>query len=101
MAEYNTGILQHAVFHLPNYNEGYTTDDNARALVLAVLLDRLTRRDGLTDIPSFISRCLAFVWHAFNPKATIDFGISLVLTEGGWENSVSEDNDGRALWSLG
>jgi hypothetical protein len=42
----NTGILQHAVFHLPNYNEGYTTDDNARALVLAVLLDRLMRSDA-------------------------------------------------------
>src|SRR6185312_11064418 len=29
----DTGILQHAIFSLPNCLEGYTTDDNARALV--------------------------------------------------------------------
>ena len=26
-----TGMLQHALFTVPNYSEGYTTDDNARA----------------------------------------------------------------------
>ncbi|MBI5186875.1 MAG: hypothetical protein HZA01_14280 [Nitrospinae bacterium] len=25
----DTGILQHAIFIIPNYCEGYTTDDNA------------------------------------------------------------------------
>ena len=28
----DTGILQHAIFSVPNTSEGYTTDDNARAL---------------------------------------------------------------------
>src|SRR5437588_490621 len=37
----DTGILQHAIFTVPNYGEGYTTDDNARALVLAVHCGRL------------------------------------------------------------
>src|SRR5437588_5629097 len=32
----DTGLLQHATFTVPNYAEGYTTDDNARALVVAV-----------------------------------------------------------------
>src|SRR4030043_252173 len=31
-----TGILQHAFFTVPNYGEGYTTDDNARALMVSV-----------------------------------------------------------------
>jgi hypothetical protein len=35
----DTGILQHAIFTVPNYREGYTTDDNARALILTVLLN--------------------------------------------------------------
>ena len=26
-----TGILQHAIFTVPNYHEGYSTDDNARS----------------------------------------------------------------------
>src|SRR5271168_1239561 len=34
----DTGILQHAIFTIPNRREGYTTDDNARALILSVLL---------------------------------------------------------------
>ena len=35
----DTGILQHAIFSVPNTREGYTTDDNARALVVSTLLD--------------------------------------------------------------
>src|ERR1700678_768170 len=37
----DTGMLQHAIFTIPNRSEGYTTDDNARALILAVLLKQL------------------------------------------------------------
>ena len=31
-----TGMLQHAVFAIPNHHEGYTTDDNARALIVSI-----------------------------------------------------------------
>ena len=31
-----TGIIQHAIFSIPNRKTGYTTDDNARALVVAL-----------------------------------------------------------------
>src|SRR6266478_2590694 len=37
----DTGMLQHAIFTIPNRAEGYTTDDNARALILAVVLGQL------------------------------------------------------------
>jgi len=37
----STGILEHAVFNVPNYPEGYSTDDNARALIVAILLEEL------------------------------------------------------------
>src|SRR5512133_1578139 len=32
----HTGLLQHAVYSVPNYREGYATDDNARALIVAI-----------------------------------------------------------------
>src|SRR3954469_23753144 len=32
----DTGIIQHALFNIPNRKEGYCIDDNARALLLAV-----------------------------------------------------------------
>ena len=37
----STGVFQHAVFSIPNFSEGYCTDDNARAFILAVLLGEL------------------------------------------------------------
>src|SRR6202521_1362116 len=41
----DVGMLQHAIFTIPNCGEGYTTDDNARALILTVLLEQLGK-DG-------------------------------------------------------
>jgi hypothetical protein len=93
------GIFQHAVFNLPNYSEGYTTDDNARALVLALLLDQLDG-DYYVDMQALASRYLAFIWYAFN-KEKGRFRNFLAF-EGGWLEEVgSEDSHGRALWSLG
>ena len=37
----STGVFQHAAFAVPNFSEGYCSDDNARALILAVLLGEL------------------------------------------------------------
>ena len=56
----DTGMLQHAIFTIPNRAEGYTTDDNARALIFAVLLrqagnDRI-RQSGLAVPVSGIPR---------------------------------------------
>ena len=47
----DTGMLQHAIFTIPNRAEGYTTDDNARALIFSVLLDQLGMDRVHTDQP--------------------------------------------------
>jgi len=39
----STGIFQHAIFSNPEFSEGYCTDDNARAFILAVLLSELEK----------------------------------------------------------
>ncbi len=95
----NTGIFQHAIFHLPNYNEGYSTDDNARALILTLLLDRLDS-NGYADISGLSSRYLAFIWHAFNVDKG-RFRNFLGFNRCWLEEVGSEDCHGRALWSLG
>ncbi|HEY5814191.1 MAG TPA: glycosyltransferase family 4 protein, partial [Terrimicrobiaceae bacterium] len=50
----DTGILQHAVYTLPNYEHGYCTDDNARALILTMLLEdfeeRFPERNRLSSV---------------------------------------------------
>ena len=95
----DTGIVEHAVFAVPNYPEGYTTDDNARALIVAVLLEQLGMVEpaGMRDL-SF--RYLAFLWLAFDP-ATRRFRNSLSYARQWHETPGSEDSHGRALWGLG
>jgi hypothetical protein len=60
----DTGMLQHAAFSIPRYEDGYCLDDTARALLLMTLLD-----DAGSDDPAVVralaSRYLAFVRHAF------------------------------------
>jgi glycosyltransferase involved in cell wall biosynthesis len=56
-----TGMFQHAVMAVPNLTEGYTTDDNARALHLAVLADQDPHA------PVIVRLTLSFLHHALNP----------------------------------
>lgn len=91
-----TGILQHAIFTVPNYSEGYTTDDNARALIVSVMLEEL----GHTDATELASRYLAFVWHAFNIESG-RFRNFMDYRRCWLEERGSDDSHGRALWALG
>ena len=95
----HTGLLEHAVFVVPNYPEGYSTDDNARALIVAILLESFGAGvpRGSADLAS---RYLAFLWLAFDP-ATKRFRNCLSYERQWQEPEGSEDSHGRALWGLG
>jgi len=94
-----TGMIQHAKYNVPNYREGYATDDNARALVLAVLLEESTECSTET-VRSLAARYLSFVHHAFNTK-TGRFHTFLSYDRKWLDDVGSEDAHGRALWGLG
>jgi glycosyltransferase involved in cell wall biosynthesis len=109
----DTGMLQHAIFTIPNRAEGYTTDDNARALIFTVLLDQLDidhpRLDqaGMnvaerveSSNPDWAFRYLAFLEHAFNSDKK-RFRNFLSYNHRWMEDQGSEDSHGRALWALG
>src|ERR1035437_8533619 len=96
----DTGMLQHAIFSVPNIREGYTTDDNARALVLSTLLDESIAYDGKGEHPNLSRRYLAFLWLAFHSD-TGRFRNFLGYDRKWLEEVGSEDSHGRALWSLG
>jgi glycosyltransferase involved in cell wall biosynthesis len=95
----HTGLLQHAVFSVPNYGEGYATDDNARALIVAMMMEELGMT-ALSESANLASRYLAFLWHAFNP-ASGRFRNFLSYERQWLETVGSEDSHGRALWGLG
>jgi len=96
----DTGILQHAIFSVPNASEGYTTDDNARALIVSVLLDEDPARECMQETSQLSGRYLAFLWLAFNTD-TGRFRNFLGYDRRWLEEFGSDDSHGRALWSLG
>ena len=96
----DTGMLQHAIFSVPNSQEGYTTDDNARALIVSTLLDEYPAHAGRLQYPNLSHRYLAFLRLAFH----IDTGRfrNFLGYDRKWLEDVgSDDSHGRALWSLG
>jgi glycosyltransferase involved in cell wall biosynthesis len=112
----DTGILQHAIFTIPNRGEGHTTDDNARALTFAVMLEGVGKESveeggvgneaqaaaekGGSRVADFSARYLSFLEHAFN-SAKGRFRNFLGYDRRWNEAEGSEDCHGRALWALG
>ncbi len=94
----STGVFQHAVFSVPNFSEGYCTDDNARAFILAVLLGELG--DDPERVRSLATTSAAFLHHAFDGK-TKRFHNHLSFGRQWLDKQGSEDSQGRALWALG
>lgn len=93
-----TGILQHAVFSLPDYGHGYCTDDNARALLLTTLM--ADQEKGFPELVPLAGTYAAFLNHAFD-KDSGRFRNFMSYGREWLEATGSEDSHGRALWALG
>jgi len=94
----STGIFQHASFTVPNFSEGYCTDDNARALVLALMLQKLGH--GSPQLGAQAATYAAFLNHAFDRK--LGRFRNFMSFDRRWLEEVgSEDCQGHALWALG
>jgi glycosyltransferase involved in cell wall biosynthesis len=93
------GLLQHAIYTIPNYDEGYSIDDNARALIAMTYLEELGF-DKTEKTNDLAARYLAFINYAFNPQEE-RFRNFLSFGREWLEEVGSEDSHGRALWALG
>jgi len=93
-----TGMFQHATHTIPNFAEGYCTDDNARALLLTVLLEELGQ--GGTQVHRLATTYAAFLQAAFD-RGRRRFRNFLDFDRRWLEEVGSEDCHGRALWALG
>lgn len=92
----DTGIVQHAVYGIPNLKEGYCLDDVSRALIMALM----SYRQNKNKI-------------AFNLSPIYLSFIHYMQTESGWfrnflsfdrkflDSEGSEDSFGRTIWALG
>lgn len=92
----DTGIIQHAKFGIPNLKEGYCLDDNARALIMALMAYKETKsRKALELCPVYLS----YIHYMQNDDGTfrnfLHFNRSFLGERG------SEDAFGRAIWAIG
>jgi len=95
-----TGIFQHAIFNVPNFHEGYCTDDNARAYILCTVLDEIGGQQTEENIGQLSSVYLAFLAAALNYD-TRRFRNFMSHGRLWLEEAGSEDSHGRALWAAG
>jgi hypothetical protein len=95
----STGIFQHAIFTVPNFAGGYCTDDNARALLLALMLQQ--SGNSSQRINERAATYAAFLNHAFD-RTSRRFR-NFMSFDRCWleEQAGSEDCHGHALWALG
>jgi glycosyltransferase involved in cell wall biosynthesis len=96
----DTGMLQHAIFSVPNTHEGYTTDDNARALIVSTHLADTVLPEQREEQLDLSRRYLSFLWLAFHSD-TGRFRNFLAYDRKWLEEVGSEDSHGRAIWALG
>jgi uncharacterized protein YyaL (SSP411 family) len=92
----DTGMFQHTRYNVPDLDKGYTTDDNARALIMAVML---YENKGQSEYLALVYRYLAFILHAQNENG--HFRNFMTYGRQFTENQGSEECFGRCIWALG
>jgi hypothetical protein len=93
----DTGIIQHAIFNIPNRKEGYCIDDNARALLLLVLAckDKQKHRELLPLLQVYLS----FIHYMQTDNGEFKNFMSYIKVSE--EERGSEDSFGRTIMALG
>jgi len=92
----DTGIIQHAIFSIPNRKEGYCIDDNSRALLLSVLAHKAeVPKADLPNLPVYLSYVHYMQTKSGEFKNFMDYTKVVV------EDRGSEDSFGRTIMALG
>lgn len=92
----DTGMVQHAKCSVPDPTHGYTTDDNARALIAAIgLWTKYGRKEHLDLAYRYLSFMLNAQTETGRYRNFMSYDRRFLEAEG------SEDCFGRCLWALG
>lgn len=92
----DTGIVEHANYSIPDLREGYSLDDNARAILLVAILREFgleSQYDQLADVYLRYIRLMQQPNGWFNNDLSFD---RRLLDDGG-----SPDSFGRTIWAMG
>lgn len=92
----DTGIVQHAKYGIPNLKEGYCLDDNARALIMALMAyEQNKSKEALDLLPIYLSYIQYMQMDDGNFRNFLSFRREYLDEVG------SEDSFGRTIWALG
>lgn len=92
----DTGIIQHAKFGIPNLKEGYCLDDNARALLVALMAYKQKKDPLALD---FMPVYLSYIHYMQREDGR--FRNFLSFNRNFLDEVGSEDSFGRTIWALG
>lgn len=92
----HTGIIQHAIYDIPNRKEGYCIDDNSRALLLMV---RALKYPGMETARHLLPVYLGFMHYMQSDSGT--FRNFMCYDRACPEEWGSEDSYGRSIMALG
>ncbi|MEM9790824.1 MAG: glycosyltransferase family 4 protein [Planctomycetota bacterium] len=95
------GVFHGAASTIPLRRGGYTTDDNAQALLAVLMAQDHVEHDAGKRLEDLANRYLAFLEHAFDGDAgrfrfRLDYDRRWAPAD-----EWSEESHGRALWALG
>ncbi len=91
-----TGIIQHAKYGIPNLKEGYCLDDNARALIMALMAYQHDKnKETLELLPVYLSYIQYMQLEDGNFRNFLSFKREYLDEVG------SEDSFGRTVWAMG
>ena len=92
----DTGVIQHALYALPNAHFGYSVDDQARALIVVLKHFNLS---GRWESLNLVATYLRFLNYAQMADGRFH---NFMSYDRRWEDSTgSEDSNGRVIWALG
>jgi len=92
----STGLIQHAIYSIPNRKTGYSIDDNARALM--VVLEHIDRTEDSQAL-HLASTYLSFLHYAQTPS--FRFHNFMAYDQTFLDKEGSEDSFGRTLLACG
>ncbi|NTV79087.1 MAG: glycosyltransferase, partial [Clostridiales bacterium] len=92
----DTGIIQHAKYGIPNLKDGYCLDDNARALLMALMVFK--QKKDYTAL-EFCPIYLSYIHYMQNKDGT--FKNFLSFNRNFLDEVGSEDSFGRTIWAIG
>jgi len=92
----DTGIIQHATYSVPARRTGYCVDDNARALIVAVNVDRVQASAAAQGL---VTTYLSYLHCSQEPDGRFR---NFMSYDRSFEPApASDDSIGRAIWALG